>query len=478
MDNESEAQSQLLNPHLQKSPGENKLARTNLVRALKRRRFICLAQILGAACICVALVLLAGTYLARRRKSGALFSNSDRLDSMTSLKGPPTNSFRDNLRSDTKYVTAWGSGGWTNDVIGAMNLIYLGLITERVALLPDFLPSRLMLTTVGTEFATLPFTEVFDLPYLRKTANIPILEWREVKAPERMSLDDLGCWSVWQSVQYEDADPRQSYSTWDLQLDVSYTKTPEWIKMRPEIKNDRFSSFWALATLAYPSARESSISPPLPNKHNVTLPPDDQLLCFDFLYYVAAYKPHEIELDYSPAWRFVGQHMRWTKTLSVLAEDYVRRSLGLHSYEKIPPFITVHVRHGDFRDWCEDDVLPENCFAPMGAIQRRVTEVRDELSQVHGIEAKSVIVTSDETNENWWHLVEALGWRRVDHSSTIERYGEWYPILIDAVIQSSGSGFVGTARSTVSILARRRVESWQNGPTRMVRWGRLGSDDH
>ncbi len=53
-----------------------------------------------------------------------------------------------------------------------------------------------------------------------------------------------------------------------------------------------------------------------------------------------------------------------------------------------------------------------------------------------------------------------------------------YPLLIDAVIQSGGVGFVGTDRSTMSILARRRVESWQNGVTRTLLWGSPHADDH
>lgn len=53
-----------------------------------------------------------------------------------------------------------------------------------------------------------------------------------------------------------------------------------------------------------------------------------------------------------------------------------------------------------------------------------------------------------------------------------------YPVLIDAVIQSSGVGFIGTDRSTMSVLARRRVESWQDGAVRIVKWGKPDADDH
>ncbi|KAJ6520070.1 hypothetical protein C8R45DRAFT_805951 [Mycena sanguinolenta] len=385
--------------------------------------------------------------------------------------------FSDNLRPDTKYITSWGSGGWSNDVISVMNLMYLGFITERVPVLPVFLPSHFMLNNYGDDHSPLPFGDVFDLPRLRRAINKPVLEWRDVKASNSTVTDDIGCWNVWESIQYHDKAPRQSFAPWFLKLDISYTKTPDWVKLRQN-EHDRYSTFWALASLAFPFRRKQSLVPPLPTKKNVSLPPDEHMLCYDFLYYVAADQSDEIELDYSPAWRFVGQHMRWTPRLERLSDDYIRRTLNVRWNEPIPPFISVHVRHNDFKEWCEPDVTLEECFAPLSAIERRVREVQDELRESKGIEVEHVIVTSDEKNSTWWREIDKLGWLGVDHSRTKELYGLWYPILIDAVIQSKGSAFVGTARSTVSILASRRVQSWQDGPVRMVRWGKPGADDH
>jgi hypothetical protein len=45
-----------------------------------------------------------------------------------------------------------------------------------------------------------------------------------------------------------------------------------------------------------------------------------------------------------------------------------------------------------------------------------------------------------------------------------------YPVLIDAVVQSSGAGFVGTAGSTMSLVALRRTEEWTGGVGIMVKW--------
>lgn len=53
-----------------------------------------------------------------------------------------------------------------------------------------------------------------------------------------------------------------------------------------------------------------------------------------------------------------------------------------------------------------------------------------------------------------------------------------YPVFLDAAIHSAATGFIGTDRSTYSTVSRRRVEDWQDGATRIVKWGYKGADDH
>lgn len=149
------------------------------------------------------------------------------------------------------------------------------------------------------------------------------------------------------------------------------------------------------------------------------------------------------------------------------------------------------MRHYDFASWCGDVPL-DQCFAPLPVIARRVKEVQDELLINKGIRVNNVVMTSDEKNETWWkEVTENFGWKRLDHlgwatgenpipgaPEGLKRWHDWYALLVDATIQSAGVGFVGTDRSTMSIIARRRVETWQNGVSRMVRWGTVGADDH
>jgi hypothetical protein len=40
-------------------------------------------------------------------------------------------------------------------------------------------------------------------------------------------------------------------------------------------------------------------------------------------------QPFEYSLDYSPAWRYSAQHMRWTDRLDQLGDKYVRKALGV-----------------------------------------------------------------------------------------------------------------------------------------------------
>ncbi|KAJ7065244.1 hypothetical protein C8F01DRAFT_736409 [Mycena amicta] len=388
------------------------------------------------------------------------------------LNGSPTAAFKDNLRPEVAYITTWPGSGWTNDVLLYMNLLYLALITERVAVIPYFTP-----THVGGGAPTIAFGEIFDIPRLEQELRIRILEWHQVKDPASEVVDSFGCWSVWKGVQSFNNEPHFTSATMRLKLDVSYTAAPRWIKLEPGNDGDPHAAFWALASLAFQETRAENLqTPALSPIHQLALPPDEHMLCYDYLYYVGASNTYEWEADYSPAWRFVGRHMHWAPDLVKISERYIRHALVVAPYEPTPPYISVHVRHGDFGGWCE---LPlTECFAPLSVIARRVEEVQDEIWEKKRVVVDRVIVTSDEQDARWWDEVTELGWVRPDHSQTAALYGAWHPILIDAVIQSSAMGFVGTDKSTVSIMARKRVEAWNNGTVRTVRWGSPGADDH
>lgn len=113
-----------------------------------------------------------------------------------------------------------------------MNLVYLGVITgqcqdtimysarslisisaERIPVMPMFTPSH-----IGGHVPPIAFGDVFDMARLRAGLGKPVLEWRDVKDPKSDAVDDLGCWNVWEAVQYHEAFPRASAVTRHLSL--------------------------------------------------------------------------------------------------------------------------------------------------------------------------------------------------------------------------------------------------------------------
>ncbi|CAK5271135.1 unnamed protein product [Mycena citricolor] len=391
------------------------------------------------------------------------------------VNGAPTASFKDNLRADVKYILSFPGSGFTNDVMLYMNLIYLSILTERVPVIPYFVPTHVGQSETGPVIA---FGDVFDVARLEKAIRKPILEWGDIKDLGSTKIDTLGCWNVWEAVSPANKGPHWTLAPERMKLDISYTTAPESIKLYPGNPQSTDMRFASLMSLGFPEQRNEHLTTPVrsPLLH-ASLPPDEQLLCFDNLYWATNLEPHEMEHDYSTAWRFVGRHLHWNPRIEALAARYVRRTLGLARARPIPPYISVHARRGDFVNWCE---VPdrEDCFAPVSVIARRVAEIRQRLWRTKGIEVQHVIMTSDETDESWWRQVQAQGWDRVDHSWTSEIHGAWFPVFIDAAIQSASTGFVGTDRSTVSLLSAHRVREWQGGPTQMFRWGKPGADDH
>lgn len=75
------------------------------------------------------------------------------------------------------------------------------------------------------------------------------------------------------------------------------------------------------------------------------------------------------------------------------------------------------------------------------------------------------ICAVDEDSPAFWDDVKRQGWLYVNHTQeqTQNRFGEWYPPLIDTIIQSMAVGFVGTEDSTFSLVSQRRVEDWAGG---------------
>jgi len=400
-------------------------------------------------------------------------------DRKRALLGPPTERFRDNLRNDTKYLTSWISSGWTNDVITYGNIIYMAMLTERVPIIGPFTVSHAIAGRMDA--GDIHFGEVFDMDYLSQAIGTPVLEWHEVKNSSSTEVEDIGCWSIWQAVQTREPDPRNGNALALQGLDISFTAAPTSIQIIPGYEHDPHARFWTVASLLYsPDKEEAMKRDPQPSKvHGVVLPPDDHLACFDYLYYLCAHTPFEYNFDVGPAWRFVLKHLRWTKRLQAIGDHYLKVIFNVPEHEPVPPYIAIHARRNDFHWYCNDVPLDE-CYPSIPVFQRRIREIQEEVQERHGYTPRHVVMLSDERDPAWWDSIREVGWYTTASivQDTQEKHGGWYPLLVDAVIQSSGIGFIGTTSSTMSVLAGRRVEAWYDGVFKLVKWGSAHADDH
>ncbi|KAG8925253.1 hypothetical protein FRC01_010445 [Tulasnella sp. 417] len=399
--------------------------------------------------------------------------------------GESENTYEDlraHLRSENTYEDLRAylrSGNATNGFRanvfeGYCNLIYLALITQRIPVIPPLVPCPTHLG-FGEPLPMINFGEVFDLPQLRRALRSPILEWKDVKRahygepwgvdmpPVDGAVDEeLGCWSTIQVIRGRG--PHRTDLATFLKLDVAYTPVPLSVAL-PGFPDH--SMFWGLASLTFEEGRRVAFAhdngvvpgPTLHSKRNIA--PDENLTCFDDLYFVSAVDGFEWERD-------------WVEEVAI---EMLKRVLGVPESREVPPFIAVHIRRDDFdAEFCKAHPEAE-CHPPLPVFRNRVRQVQEALAEKFGPMAKSgnvhdVIVTSDEKSATWWGEVKRMGWRYIDHveERTMEMYGTWYPSIIDAVVQSMSIGFVGTQRSTMSRVAALRVRDWNGGVARMVVW--------
>ncbi|KAG9086266.1 hypothetical protein FRC07_013137, partial [Ceratobasidium sp. 392] len=396
------------------------------------------------------------------KASGKSLSSSSVL-----LNNNATLGFRENLLPSHKYVTAFTTAGFTNQVMDAIILVYLAVLTGRTPIIPPLLPSHFgKITTV----APMNFGDVFDVLRLANKLGIPVLEWHEVKLMPYVNhggampkLEEIGCWSTGAGNKASGGRPVGTIVPDVLGLDVSYTPVPSTFTISHGTdQKDYMWSIWALASLSFSESRQRQLDWQRPRTFPALsgsgkkIDPDDQLLCFDLLYYTGLMElapAADFFADYSPFWSLVGTHLHWKPSLLDLANHYLRRHFGVTDNSLIPPFISVHVRRTDFEGGCYAEKDPEKCFAPIKAYERRVNEIKQSLlTRSNGTNVTKVLVTSDERNPKWWDQVAALGpeWGWIDHESeqTVQKHGKWFPMILDAMFQSMGAGFVGTQQST------------------------------
>ncbi|SCZ89830.1 BZ3500_MvSof-1268-A1-R1_Chr1-3g01604 [Microbotryum saponariae] len=383
----------------------------------------------------------------------------------------PLKSFRDNLRDDHGYVTSFPYGGtilgedvWAaNQLMEILKLVHLGQLLNRDVILSELMATHEHAPNVG-------YSKFFDLDLFSFLTNVSIMEWQEVKIPLETgtSPEKLSCWG------WQDNAPLKGYN-----VQTFFWPPPGQLTVPSSIQTSM--SFPAMEVLASQSNRkwlDESAQRIYGGWENAPDPPDTKLMCFENLFYVPSIHFVEGAVDQSytieelspndPVWTSVGQHLHYNAHISHIADELLTFLMGRSGARK--PFIGVHLRRGDFVS------LGRIAGDDVGSYTRAVTEVQSELrknrkwSGIGGKRDLPVIFATDATDDPFLNKLADLGWLRINHQefATDVRFGGWYPSMLDSLLLSRAVGFVGTKSSTYSYLTARRVETWNDGVTRIA----------
>ncbi|KAM0753009.1 hypothetical protein T439DRAFT_187623 [Meredithblackwellia eburnea MCA 4105] len=411
----------------------------------------------------------------------------------------PQETLRIQLKQGVRYLTALAYGGHANQFISIGKLLYLGKLLNRVVLIPTLLP-------VHFDAPPANFSDFFDLPRFYHDAQIPALEFSTVKSigkPGSQQNEGLSCWST-QEVTVGHANLQEQ------SLDVHNIWVDHWAMPQlsrglggHDIAFDSMRMFdfeeWArkdwIARVKEDMLPQQSENFEGDKRQNLkvgfdpinTPPPDDQIMCLDntlFLGPVMFPPAFTGDIPLEPAvpgeglsWMGATQFIHFTQQVEDVADEYLMGLFGVTSPSRIPPFISVHLRRGDFKEFAGLTALEKY----QAAVNRVVANLQQRLDDPEawrgpgkanfrhfGIPARKyqVLTTTDEpTGSPFIDEVRALGWKVLDHGAlnTAQERGGWWPTILDAAILARGQSFVGTDRSTFSHLAGLRVKYWHGG---------------
>ncbi|GFZ47020.1 hypothetical protein JCM24511_04246 [Saitozyma sp. JCM 24511] len=394
-------------------------------------------------------------------------------------------SLRENLRNDRRYLMSAGSGGLTNQFMSMVNAIYLARESNRIPILLHFVGYAMQ---IGGPAHKLPVSDVFDLSRVSMVLDgMPIVEIHELRQHdleqdhlkvvsfdgEFEQMDKLGRPLVPGDLIVAEPPETEALACWSWSLNHGRTAflsgfdDVQWLPLPKNVYADNYttesgSDFLKLARFARDAngvPQESFQALDQLNLPRPSLLPDPELFCIDDLFW---YSEQPQRWDFhtewrvgSGAWAIVGKYLRFQPALVGLADRYLRHAFGLQTRQALPPFFAVHIRRG----------AEHYAHAAWEALR--------EIEAVLGIHLEHIIFTTDEPDPDWRAPLLSYGWHFVDHDAmeTGDKFGHWLPTLLDNVILSRATGFLGTHGSTMSIIAMRRVIDWNGGIGRWISWG-------
>lgn len=411
-------------------------------------------------------------------------------------------SVKGNMHPHLRYLVTFYYAGFTNQVMMLMNQIHLSQLTDHIPVLSPFT----VYAHLHGNAPRLDPSTVFDLRQYSQGTGLPIVLLDELKTGRGSPLgpedaeseeEDLACWGVHQTRTNGSTFNNDQVSEYKFRL----SRYPVPLSFRQDNKYGGEMALDPLVDFINPVTKGSlqwvnstGMSNEMSEQfqawgtaHPTAVLPDvltDPLTCVDELYYVTRRTGIVID-EYLNAhedstWATVGVKLRWHPHLLAEARALEKKVLGVRPMGSVPKFFAVHIRRTDqLPDRCKNYLATKDdpvCKPPSVWVEalERVKQSAIDQGIIKAGEEVRVLLMTDETDKDFLDELKRLGWIYIDHTAlrTVEETGDlWRPTLLDTVIMSDASGFVGFHGSSMSVLAARRVADWNHAPFELIyRW--------
>ncbi|GAA6040235.1 hypothetical protein JCM8097_004198 [Rhodosporidiobolus ruineniae] len=404
--------------------------------------------------------------------------------------GPPPkpvrthDSFRDELSTDARYLISPVHGDFAEQVMNLYHLAHLAQVLKRIPIAHPFtLPS---VEDTSSPSNPVPVPTLFDMQRFTALTSISILDWQDLRPHEAVETgrtEPLGCWTG--NLGAEDREERTRKMK-ESGLSPSFVPVRAGLAKGEAGQGDELLATHdfiarfdqdasAKAGLIDQARHDSSISSSSRRHTN----PEQHVLCVDH----SLYRPEHPTTQHSTthldprdhtAFFTHGKHLHFAPDLSETAGDVVAHLLGHRN-----PFLAVHISAKARQSECRLLHKPELCGVDLTHYADAVDRVRHLVAaqqhrksreQRHSARTLAVVVSTDVRDLGFLGELSNLGWTVLDYEDLElrERFGNWAPELMDQVIESRASGFVGTRGSPQSTLSALRVRTWRTGPTELI----------
>ncbi|GAA5977471.1 hypothetical protein JCM5350_004698 [Sporobolomyces pararoseus] len=437
----------------------------------------------------------------------------------------PQDTLASQMKEGVRYATAMSYGGHANQMISIQKLLYFSKITNRVPIIPSLIP-------VHIDGGPQNISTFYDLPLFYHLTSLPALEMSQVKSSSFWSgegtkdiQEEFPCWSIQEgTVGFPNREaisfdmhglfvhhwplPAKGFARgaggFDLSFDAlriwdsSPWEKDRWIERvrreylpQQERKNSKGEVIQEEIDVEDEEARKENIKVGFTPRESPA--PTDQMVAFDNSLFLGPimFPPINLSPDTEPlepglagegtSWSEIGQHLHFTPLVEQQATSYLLKLFEVEKEDDIPPFITIHLRRGDFKEFTGAYTDLEKYTTALDRLLPRLQSRLDNSTSFSGpgrtpyrhlsrsklrASSYSIVATTDESSSSpFVQKVRELGWKVVDHEllKTKEELGGWWPTLLDCAILARGRSFIGTDKSTYSNLAALRVKYWNGG---------------